>query len=647
MNGETRILVLEDSLTDAEICEYEIKKEIPNCVFLRVETEEEYRKALEEFKPDLILSDYWLPRFTGMEALKIALLRDKELPFIVVTGSMNEETAVACMKAGAWDYVIKEHMKRLGKAVKAALEQKEMRRKRKGAEEERARLAAAVEQAGEIIFITDREGTIIYANPALEEVTGYSREEVLGKNPRIFKSGRHGEVFYQNLWDTITAGRTWRGRVVNRKKDGTLYTEEATISPIRGETGEITHFVAVKRDVTEFLTLQEEKERLQVQFIQAQKMESIGRLAGGIAHDFNNMLGVIIGHAEVAMAEMEEKSSIYQHLQEIRKAAERSAELTRQLLAFARRQPIEPKVLNINEVVKEMVSMLRRITPENIDLTFEAGENLWPVKADPTQINRLLVNLVTNARDAIRETGHIRLATANRKVDEAFCQGRPFCRIGEYVEITVSDDGIGMEEEMLSCIFEPFFTTKPAGEGTGMGLSIVYGIVKQHDGFIDVKSEPGFGTVFSVYLPRYKGKEMPEGMEKKMAASTAGEGEIILLVEDEVELLEIGRILCERLGYRVLAASSPREALELAERYRGKINLLITDMIMPGMNGVELAKRIQKICPDVRCILSSGYGAASVLPRESMEFLEKPYTIETLAAKIKAVLRGREGKKHG
>jgi PAS domain S-box-containing protein len=647
MNGETRILVLEDSLTDAEICEYEIKKEIPNCVFLRVETEEKYRKALEEFKPDLILSDYWLPRFTGMEALKIALLRDKELPFIVVTGSMNEETAVACMKAGAWDYVIKEHMKRLGKAVKAALEQKEMRRKRKGAEEERARLAAAVEQAGEIIFITDREGTIIYANPALEEVTGYSREEVLGKNPRIFKSGRHGEVFYQNLWDTITAGRTWRGRVVNRKKDGTLYTEEATISPIRGETGEITHFVAVKRDVTEFLTLQEEKERLQVQFIQAQKMESIGRLAGGIAHDFNNMLGVIIGHAEVAMAEMEEKSSIYQHLQEIRKAAERSAELTRQLLAFARRQPIEPKVLNINEVVKEMVSMLRRITPENIDLTFEAGENLWPVKADPTQINRLLVNLVTNARDAIRETGHIRLATANRKVDEAFCQGRPFCRIGEYVEITVSDDGIGMEEEMLSCIFEPFFTTKPAGEGTGMGLSIVYGIVKQHDGFIDVKSEPGFGTVFSVYLPRYKGKEMPEGMEKKMAASTAGEGEIILLVEDEVELLEIGRILCERLGYRVLAASSPREALELAERYRGKINLLITDMIMPGMNGVELAKRIQKICPDVRCILSSGYGAASVLPRESMEFLEKPYTIETLAAKIKAVLRGREGKKHG
>jgi len=647
MNGETRILVLEDSLTDAEICEYEIKKEIPNCVFLRVETEEEYRKALEEFKPDLILSDYWLPRFTGMEALKIALLRDKELPFIVVTGSMNEETAVACIKAGAWDYVIKEHMKRLGKAVKAALEQKEMRRKRKGAEEERARLAAAVEQAGEIIFITDREGTIIYANPALEEVTGYSREEVLGKNPRIFKSGRHGEVFYQNLWDTITAGRTWRGRVVNRKKDGTLYTEEATISPIRGETGEITHFVAVKRDVTEFLTLQEEKERLQVQFIQAQKMESIGRLAGGIAHDFNNMLGVIIGHAEVAMAEMEEKSSIYQHLQEIRKAAERSAELTRQLLAFARRQPIEPKVLNINEVVKEMVSMLRRITPENIDLTFEAGENLWPVKADPTQINRLLVNLVTNARDAIRETGHIRLATANRKVDEAFCQGRPFCRIGEYVEITVSDDGIGMEEEMLSCIFEPFFTTKPAGEGTGMGLPIVYGIVKQHDGFIDVKSEPGFGTVFSVYLPRYKGKEMPEGMEKKMAASTAGEGEIILLVEDEVELLEIGRILCERLGYRVLAASSPREALELAERYRGKINLLITDMIMPGMNGVELAKRIQKICPDVRCILSSGYGAASVLPRESMEFLEKPYTIETLAAKIKAVLRGREGKKHG
>ena len=358
MNGEVKILIVEDTPTDAELCEYEIRKELKNCVFQRVETEEEFKLALKEFKPDLILSDFWLPRFTAMEALKIAISYDSGLPFIVVTGSINEETAVACIKAGGWDYVIKEHIKRLGQAVRGALEQKEIRRERKKVEEERNRLIEAINQAGEIIFITDRDGRILYVNSAVEGITGYHQEEVLGQNPRIFKSGHHPIDFYQDLWGTILSGQTWRGRIVNRRKDGSLYTEEATISPIRGEDGNVNYFIAVKRDVTAFLALQEEKEALQSQFIQAQKLESLGRLAGGIAHDFNNMLGVILGHAQIAFQEAEE-GSIRHHIQEIIKAAERSADLTRQLLTFARRQPVSLKVVNVNEVVEETISMLK------------------------------------------------------------------------------------------------------------------------------------------------------------------------------------------------------------------------------------------------------------------------------------------------
>lgn len=638
MKEKIKILIVEDTVTDAELCEHEIGKEIKNCTFRRVETEEEFRHALKEFKPDLILSDYWLPRFTGLDALKITLNQSPDLPFIVVTGSMNEETAVACIKAGAWDYVIKEHMKRLGQAVKSALEQKEERKQRKKAEGERNLLVAAVEQTGEIIFITDRDGRILYVNSAAENITGYKKEEILGQNPRIFNSGRQTENFYRTLWETILSGHSWRGKIINKKKDGSLYTEEAAIYPIRGESGEIENFVAVKRDVTELLALQEEKDALQAQFLQAQKMESIGRLAGGIAHDFNNMLGVILGHVEVALRELEADSSVRYHLQEILKAAEKSAELTRQLLTFARRQPFSPRVVNLNEILKENVSLLRRVIPENISLDWETEEDLWLVEVDPSQVIRIVMNLVTNARDAIPGSGHIRIKMMNRFLDEDWCLGRPLFKEGEYVVIEVSDDGVGMDETTLTYIFEPFFTTKPLGQGTGMGLATVYGIVKQHGGFIDVKSAPNSGTSFFIYLPRYIGEIKEEKREEKGGETVKGRGELILLVEDEVDLLQIGRILLEKMGYRVLATTSPGEALELAKTHKDEIKLLITDLVMPEMNGMELVSKVRVYVPNIPSILSSGYGSFPHLWDTNIEFLEKPYTAETLSNKIRKVL---------
>ena len=370
---------------------------------------------------------------------------------------------------------------------------------RKRAEAERKRLMAAIEQAGEVIVMTDAQGIIQFVNPAFERMTGYSREEAVGQNPRILKSGKQDELFYRNLWETISGGRTWAGRMVNKRKDGTLYTEEATISPVRDASGRIVNYVAVKRDITEHL-------RLAAQFQQAQKMESVGRLAGGVAHDFNNMLGVILGHAELALEQVDPAQPLHADLEEIRKAAERSADLTRQLLAFARKQTVAPKVLDLNETVEGMLKMLRRLIGEDIDLAWLPGADLWPVKMDPSQIDQILANLCVNARDAIAGVGKVTIETGNGAFDEDYCADHAGFVPGEYVLLAVSDDGCGMDKETLAHIFEPFFTTKEMGKGTGLGLATVYGIVKQNNGFINVYSEPGQGTTFKIYLPRHVGK---------------------------------------------------------------------------------------------------------------------------------------------
>jgi PAS domain S-box-containing protein len=505
---------------------------------------------------------------------------------------------------------------------------------RKRAEAERERLMAAIEQAGEIVLITDREGTIQYVNPAFETVTGYTREEAVGQNPRILKSGRQDEAFYGELWKTISSGQTWEGRIVNKRKDGTLYTETATISPVRDAAGRIVSFVAVKRDITEHLNMEE-------QFQQAQKLESVGRLAGGVAHDFNNMLGVILGYAEIAMYEAGPGTPLYGKLIEIRNAAHRSADLTRQLLAFARKQTIDAKVLDLNETIEGMLKMLRRLIGEDIDLVWMRGAGLWPVKMDPAQIDQILANLCVNARDAIAGVGKVTIQTKNAILDEAYCAAHAGFAPGEFVMLAVSDNGCGMDEETRRRLFEPFFTTKEVGKGTGLGLSTVYGIVKQNDGFINVYSEPGQGTTFKIYIPRHAGN-IVETSAARVAELRQGHGETVLLVEDEPAVLDMGKGMLEKLGYTVLTADAPRDALRLAEEHTGKIDLVMTDVVMPEMNGRELAERLLEIKPGMKCLFMSGYTANVIAHHgaldEGVQFIQKPFSMKSLAAKVGEVL---------
>jgi PAS domain S-box-containing protein len=512
---------------------------------------------------------------------------------------------------------------------------------RKKIENERLRLTLAIEQSADAVVITNRQGTIEYITPAFTTISGYSREEAIGHNPRILKSGVQDEVVYQELWETICGGRTWQGRMVNRRKDGSLFTEDATISPVFDDDGVIVNFVAVKRDVSEHLRLFEEKEKIQSQFLQAQKMESVGRLAGGVAHDFNNMLAVIIGQTELAMLQSKPSDPIYASLQETHKAAQRSADLTRQLLAFARKQVVIPQVFDLNDKVVGMLKMLRRLIGEDIHLIWVPGADLWPIKMDPSQIDQILANLSVNARDAINGVGKITIETENVTVDEIQASAISGSSPGLYLKLMMTDDGCGMDKEAQTRLFEPFFTTKDLGRGTGLGLATVYGIVKQNNGFINVYSEPGNGTVFSIYLPRCD-QELTIVKEEGLIEPVNGQGETLLLVDDEETVLNVGKNMLERLGYKVLTAPNPNQALRLAEEYQGTINLLITDVVMPEMNGRLLAERLEMVHPGAKYLFMSGYAADVVAQQglflEDMRFIQKPFSLESLALKVREVL---------
>ena len=366
---------------------------------------------------------------------------------------------------------------------------------RKAAEESQARLTMAVEQAGESIVVTDTRGNIQYVNPAFERITGYDRMEVIGKNTRILKGGRHDAAFYGNLWETLLRGEVWRGTFHDKKKDGTLYEEDAVISPVRDPSGRVVNFVAVKRDVTEV-------RRMEEQLRQSQKMEAVGRLAGGVAHDFNNLLTAISGYSDLLLHRLPAYSTLRRDVEEIRKAGDRAAALTRQLLAFSRRQVLQPKVLDLNAVVTNMGQTLRHLIGEDIELSTDLSPSLSRVKADPGQIEQVIVNLAVNARDAMPDGGRITIATADAELSPAYAVAHPEVRPGPHVLLSVADTGHGMSDEIQAHLFEPFFTTKERGKGTGLGLATVYGIVQQSGGHIRVNSAADHGSTFLIYLPR-------------------------------------------------------------------------------------------------------------------------------------------------
>ena len=505
---------------------------------------------------------------------------------------------------------------------------------RKQAVEELIRLATAVEQAADSVIISDRKGTIHYVNPAFERLSGFSSADIVGKNFRVLKSDRHDETFYREMLKTITSGRAWAGRISNRMKDGSLRQFETTISPIRDSSGVIVNFVSVNRDVTQEVALE-------AQLFQAQKMEAVGTLAGGIAHDFNNLLQVIQGYTEVLQNEVGRNKTSFEALQKIHRSAKRGAELTRQLLTFSRKVQSERRPLDLNREVEQVKRLLERTIPKMIEIELYLSECPAVVSADPIQVEQAIMNLAVNAKDAMPEGGKIVIETGRVRLDEQFCKTHLGARPGEYVLLTISDTGNGMDREILEHVFEPFYTTKDVGKGTGLGLAMVYGIVKNHEGYILCYSEARTGTTFKIYLPAMVQRGEKQKTED-VKDSFKGGDETILLVDDEEYIRELGVELLTDAGYDVLTATDGEGALALYSKERENIDLVILDLVIPGMGGKKCYEEILKINRNAKILIVSGYSAngpgKDAIEAGAKGFVGKPFDVSHLLETIRGIL---------
>ncbi len=492
------------------------------------------------------------------------------------------------------------------------------------------------------IIVVDMERVILDCNQAFVDLFGYSLTEIEGEDAVIICENEGEFEKIGMALNNIENDATHLHSVRFKKRDGHIFPGEINIFFFISDDGEIEGFIGLIRDITEKTQSERIQKNLESQLQQAQKMESVGRLAGGVAHDYNNMLSVILGYSELVLRKLDASDPLRKDLGEIHKAAVRSMEITRQLLAFARQQTIAPIAFDLNEAVESTLKMLRRLIGEDIDLAWLPETGFCQVKMDPSQLDQILANLCVNARDAIKGVGKITIETERATFDEEYCDDHHGFVPGDYVLLAVSDDGCGMDRDTLSKIFEPFFTTKATGRGTGLGLATVYGIVKQNEGFISVYSEPGKGTTFKIYLARHT-EQSAEKLKKIPVQTPKGHGEIILVVEDETSILKIAKRILGNLGYKVLLASSPKQALRLVEKHPEDIGLLLTDVILPEMNGKELSQQVRDLCPGVKTLFMSGYTAdviahSGVLD-EGVSFIQKPFSREDLAVKIRQALR--------
>ncbi len=501
------------------------------------------------------------------------------------------------------------------------------------------RYSELVENVNGLIWETDSHHRFTFVSRRVSNLFGYCPEEIIGRSWDAFVCS--DEVNYEELIRRLSHHRPFD--MVNQtwmRKDGCKVIIESSGSPIFDQQEVFLGYRGISRDITGRLLAEAEQKKLQEQLRQAQKMDTIGRLAGGVAHDFNNMLTVICNYAEISLDEIGQDHPLRKRLAAIHQAALHSAGLTHQLLAFARKQVIAPRILDLNDTIEGSLKMLRRLIGENIELSWKPGETIWSVEMDPTQVGQVLANLAVNARDAIVETGHLIITTENLTVDQAHCIGQADCCPGDYVCITVSDDGVGMKNEILESIFEPFFTTKAEGQGTGLGLATVHGIIYQNGGFINVYSEPEQGTTFRIYLPRIHAAAVTP--LPSQAGDTVRGNETILIVEDEITILELSTMILQKKGYTVLTAGTPHAALDLVKTHAGSIDLVITDVIMPQMNGRDLMERIAKLQPGIKCLFMSGY-TADIIARQGileygLQFIEKPFSVIGLCSKVREVL---------
>src|SRR5436309_76382 len=602
----------------------------------RVQSPEAMQAALQRAPWDLVLSDYSLPQFSAPKALATLQASGLDLPFIIISGTIGEETAVTALKAGAHDFLVKGRLARLIPAVERELREVAQRRDRTRAEESlrqsEAQYRSLVEHAVFGIYLATVEGRFLAVNPALAAMLGYSsRDELLEVEvPALYAdpsarsefarslSARGELTGYESIWKRQT------GEEIRVRLNGRLIEQPGTGKPV---------VEVIVEDVTE-------QQRLHEQLRQAQKMEAIGQLAGGVAHDFNNMLTAILGYAELLTGQIGPDKLIGQDLREIQKAAERAASLTRQLLAFSRKQVLAVKVVDLSTVVRDLEPMLRRLLGETVRIRTNFAKDLAPVMADVTQMEHLLINLSVNSRDAMPQGGILTISTSNAELDAAFARAHPGAEEGSYASLSVSDTGIGMRPEVMARIFEPFFTTKDIGHGTGLGLAAVYGTVKQLGGYIGVESELGHGSTFTIYLPKTQQATGVGGLQP-LAAAPVGE-ETIVLVEDESGVRAFAKIALERFGYRVLEADSAEAALTLLDDYDGPVHLLLTDVVLPGMDGRALAVCVARTHPAVRILFMSGYASelrtAEGFLTPGVQLVEPPFTAQTLLAKTRELL---------
>ncbi|MGH9747273.1 MAG: response regulator [Candidatus Acidiferrales bacterium] len=640
-----RLLQVEHEPDDVELCLRELRKSGLQFQVDTVATREEYVKRLLENTYDVVITDYRLPGWTGMDALAEIKQRKLNIPLILVTGTLGDRLAVECIKEGITDYVLKDQLARLPAALRRAREEKELRdaeiRALEAVRASDARYRGLVHNATYGMLWVTAGGDLLAVNPAFVRMLGYdSADEVLaiGNTAALYRDS----AVRAKLTEKYTSSGRLDATVEWNRKDGKFITVHLSgrrvIDPAQNtECAEV-----IVEDVTERLALEK-------QLLQAQKFEAIGQLAGGIAHDFNNMIGAIMGWSDIGIEETEEGARLRRHFQKIHQQAERAAALTRQLLAFARRQILEPRNIDLNQSVSETLNLLEKVIGSNIEIKTTLAPALSLVRADPTQVEQVLMNLCINARDAMPEGGSLFIETTDTTFDAEYCAHQPFARPGDYVMLSVTDTGTGMDAVTLDRIFEPFFTTKELGKGTGLGLATVYGIVRQHGGFTHVYSELGHGTTFRTYLPATplatKSVEIVEDTQP-----VRGGAETVLIVEDHAGLRELALETLTHLGYKVVVAADGEQAVKEFETSPGRFDLVVLDVVLPKLSGPQIYARICEIKPGVPVIFATGYSsdiaALQQAQQQGLPMLQKPYSPRHLAQKIRKTLDARHPVAH-
>lgn len=643
MSNFLRVLVVEDDEEDAELLRLELERGGRSVIMQRVDTEEAYLTALADGAWDVIISDYSMPTFDGLKAFSIYQETALDIPFIFVSGALGEDRAVKAMLAGARDYILKGNLGRLNAAVDREVAEAKSRRERKMAEaanrREQRRLAVALHATGAGVFEyripDDGKG---YCSGRLAEILGCTTQELQGFD--TFSEWILEHVHPQDLervrqcHKNVTQGEEPDYAIEFRLRgpDGTWRDLWCLAEAAEHDSsGKVADLVGVILDQTD-------QRRMEDQFRQAQKMEAVGRLAGGVAHDFNNLLTVILNFGDFVMESLEPGSAAQEDMQEILNAARRAENLTNQLLSFSRRQPVDPTVLNVNDLLANLDKMLGRLLGEDIDITAELAPDLWNVRVDNGRLEQVVVNLAINARDAMPAGGTLRVRTRN--VDFECGEESPESSqiiSGQKIEIAVMDDGCGMDEEARSRLFEPFFTTKEPGKGTGLGLATCYGIVKQAGGVILVDSQPGVGTTVKVLLPRHNAPPAQPVKPETRQTKVRGD-EVILVVEDEMSVRKLLTRVLGQLGYTVFEAANGVEALEIARTSKKRVRLVLTDVVMPKMSGTELVEKLIAQFPEMKVLLMSGYTGSEFTPMDGTAILQKPFSQQMLAERLREVL---------